>query len=481
MSLHNLGPKLRTPDADLIRRFGEIVGREHALTDPDQQTPYLIEWRDQFTGTSPLVLRPGSVEEVSRILKLANDARVAIVPQSGNTGLVGGQTPHDTNTEVVLSLARLRRIRNVDAAGYTLTVEAGLTLAEVQAEADKVDRFFPLSLPSEGSCRIGGNLGTNAGGVGVLAYGNARQLALGIEVVLADGRVWDGLRAVKKDNSGYDLRDLFIGSEGTLGVITAAVLRLFPRPLEKATAMVALDEMPTILELFAMAQDTAGQSLTAFEFIPRIVMDMIVRNIKGAREPFQARHPWYVLLEVSGAKADGGANATLEQILTSASDAGLVVDATIANSVAQARALWLLREGVSESQKPEGANIKHDVSVPVARIPAFIVQADRAVLGICPGARPLAIGHFGDGNIHYNIAQPIGMERKAFLSLTDKIGDAVHAIALEMGGSIAAEHGVGRLKRQALIDTKSAVEIDMMRRIKSVFDPNGILNPGKVV
>ena len=280
-------PNLRAPTPDLIRRLSAIVGPEHALTEPDQQTPYLVEWRDQFTGRSPLVLRPGTVEEVSSILSLANEARVAVVPQSGNTGLVGGQTPHQTNTEIVLSLARLRKVRAVDVSGSTLTVEAGLTLAEVQAEAEKVDRLFPLSLPSEGSCRIGGNLGTNAGGVGVLAYGNTRQLVLGIEVVLADGRIWDGLRAVKKDNSGYDLRDLFIGSEGTLGVITAAVLKLFPRPAEKATAMVAVGEMATILELFTLAQETAGQSLTAFEFIPRIVMDMIVRNLRGARAPFE--------------------------------------------------------------------------------------------------------------------------------------------------------------------------------------------------
>jgi FAD/FMN-containing dehydrogenase len=472
---------LRIPDAALIERLAAVVGREHALTDPDQQTPYLIEWRDQFTGRSPLVLRPGSVAEVSQILKLANEARVAIVPQSGNTGLVGGQTPHDTNTEIVVSLARLRNVRAVDAAGYTLTVEAGLTLAEVQTEAEKVGRLFPLSLPSEGSCRIGGNLGTNAGGVGVLAYGNTRQLVLGVEVVLADGRVWDGLRAVKKDNAGYDLRDLFIGSEGTLGLITAAVLKLLPRPAEKATAMVAMMAAEPVLELFSLAQDRAGQTLTAFEFMPRIVVDMIVRNIKGTREPFATPVPWYVLVELSGAKADGSANAALESILTAAAERGLILDAAIAGSLAQARAFWRLREGVSEGQKYEGGNIKHDISVPVARIPEFLRRADAAIERLCPGARPIGVGHFGDGNIHYNIAQPPGMDKQAFLAMTDPIGDAVHALALEMNGSIAAEHGVGRLKRHALAQTKSAVEIDLMRRIKSVFDPNGILNPGKVL
>lgn len=481
MSFDAPNPSLRAPDPALIQRFASIVGPGHALTDPDQQMPFLIEWRDQFTGRAPLVLRPGSVAEVSAIVRLANEARVAIVPQSGNTGLVGGQTPHMSNTEVVLSLARLRQIRQIDASGYTLTVEAGLTLAEVQAAAEKAGRLFPLTLPSEGSCQIGGNLGTNAGGVGVLAYGNTRQLVLGIEAVMADGRVWDGLRAVKKDNSGYDLRDLLIGSEGTLGIITAAVLKLFPRPAEKATAMVALTSPDPVLDLFGLAKDAAGQSLTAFEFMPRIVIDMILRNIKGTREPFVARYPWYALLEISGAKADGTANAVMESVLTEAYERGLLLDATIAGSLAQAKDLWRLREGVSEGQKNEGANIKHDVSVPVARIPEFLRRADAAVEAICPGARPIGVGHFGDGNVHYNVAQPLEMNRNAFLSLTDKIGDAVHGITLDMNGSIAAEHGVGRMKRLALAETKSQVEIDMMRRIKSVFDPNGILNPGKLL
>ena len=411
MSFDAPTPSLRTPDAGLIERFAAIVGREHALTDPDQQMPFLVEWRDQFPGRAPLVLRPGSVAEVSAIVKLANEARVAIVPQTGNTGLVGGQTPHMSNTEVVLSLARLRNVRHVDAPGYTMTVEAGLTLAEVQAEAEKVGRLFPLTLPSEGSCRIGGNLATNAGGVGVLAYGNTRQLVLGIEAVMADGRIWDGLRAVKKDNSGYDLRDLLIGSEGTLGIITAAVLKLFPRPAEKATAMVALTAPEPVLDLFVMAQEASGQALTAFEFMPRIVIDMILRNIKGTREPFATVYPWYALLEISGAKADGTANAALETVLTEASERGLILDATIAGSLAQAKDLWRLREGVSEGQKYEGGNIKHDVSVPVARIPEFLRRADAAVELICSGARPIGVGHFGDGNIHYNVAQPPGMDK----------------------------------------------------------------------
>ncbi len=367
--------------ADVIDRFRAVVGAEHALTDPAQQTPYLHEWRGLYTGTSPLVLRPGSVAEVSEVLKIANAHRVAIVPQAGNTGLVGGQTPHMTNSEVVLTVERLKRVRAVDTASNTLTVDAGVTLAECQQAAADVDRLFPLSLPSEGSCRIGGNLATNAGGVGVLAYGNTRQLVMGIEVVLADGRILDDLNTLKKNNTGYDLKNLFIGSEGTLGIITGAVLRLFPRPAEQATAMVALDTLESALELLAHMQRRAGTQVTAFEFIPRLVAEFVLRNIKGARDPFQNAFPWYVLIEVSGMKADGSTTDLLESALMEAS----AVDAVLASSVQQAKELWLLREGISEAQKYEGANIKHDISVPIPSIPEFIDRANariKAELGV---------------------------------------------------------------------------------------------------
>lgn len=474
-------PPLAAPTPELIARFREIVGPEHALTDPDQQLPYLREWRDLFIGRAPVVLRPGSTEEVSRILALANEARVGVVPQAGNTGLVGGQIPFQTGNEIVVSVSRLKQIRDINPAAYIMTVEAGLTLAECRAAAERADRLFPLSLPSEASCQIGGNLATNAGGVGVLAYGNARQLVLGLEVVLADGRVVPGLKALKKDNTGYDLRDLFIGSEGTLGIITAAVLRLFPRPAESATAMVALAEISHALDLFSLAQETAGRSVTAFEFIPRICIEFVLRHIPGTREPFPKAYPWYVLMEISGAKPDGQAARDMEDVLGQAAERGLLLDAVLASSLTQARELWRLRETVSEAQKPEGGNIKHDVSVPIARIAEFIERADRIVESICPGARPLPLGHFGDGNVHYNVAQPIGMEKERFLELWDKISSEVHALVVEMGGSISAEHGIGRMKRGDLERYKSPVELDLMRRIKAAFDPNGILNPGKVL
>jgi FAD/FMN-containing dehydrogenase len=466
-------------DDGLLAEFRQIVGPEHALTDPDQQLPFLREWRGLYEGRSALVLRPGTTDQVAKILALANRRRIAVVPQAGNTGLVGGQIP--MHGEILLSVSRLNKVRAVDPQGFTMTVETGLTLAEAQAAADNVNRLFPLSLPSEGTCRIGGNLGTNAGGVAVLAYGNTRQLVLGLEVVLADGRIWNGLNALKKDNTGYDLKDLFIGSEGTLGVITAAVLKLFPKPAEKATAILALPELANAITLFGLAQESAGQSLTAFEFIPRIVLEMVLRNVRNTRDPFTQPHPWYVLMEISGAKPDGAADRILTEILEAGSEKGMILDARLAASLAQANDFWRLREGISEAQKPEGGNIKNDVSVPIARIPEFIARANAAVERLCPGARPLALGHFGDGNVHYNIAQPVGMPKEAFLAQWKTISAAVYEIVLDFGGSISAEHGIGQMKRADLARAKGDVAMDMMRAIKAALDPNGILNPGKVL
>lgn len=469
------------PSPALLAEFAAIVGPAHALTDPDAQLPYLREWRDMFLGRAAVVLRPGSTGEVSKLLALANANRVAVVPQAGNTGLVGGQVPHEHGAEIVVSVARLDKVRSVDPSGTSMEVDAGVTLADAQAAAARAGRLFPLSLPSEGSCRIGGNLSTNAGGVGVLAYGNTRSLVLGVEAVLADGRIIHGLKALKKDNTGYDLKDLLIGAEGTLGIITAAVLKLFPLPAEKATAFVALPAIEDALELLKLADGTAGRGLTAFEFIPRIAMDFVTRHVPGAREPFPTRYDWYALLEVSGARADGTAARDMEALLTTATERGVILDAVLATSMQQSRDFWRLREGISEAQKPEGGNIKHDVSVPIARIPEFIARANVLVERVCPGARPIPLGHFGDGNVHYNIAQPVGMDKATFLTKWDAIGDVVHGLVAEMDGSISAEHGIGRLKRRSLAKFKSPVELELMRGIKAVFDPNGIMNPGKVL
>jgi FAD/FMN-containing dehydrogenase len=375
----------------------------------------------------------------------------------------------------------LNRVRELDAAGYSMTVEAGLTLAQAQAAAASVNRLFPLSLASEASCQIGGNLASNAGGVGVLAYGTARQLVLGLEVVLADGRVLPGLSALKKDNTGYDLKDLFVGSEGTLGIITAATLRLYPKPAEQATAFVVLPELASALALFAAAQAAAGGSLTAFEFMPRRVLDVVLRHIKGARDPMPSAGAWYALIELSSLAADGAAQRLLEEILYGAQQQGLIIDAVLANSLSQARAFWRLREAISEAQKFEGGSVKNDVSVPVAKIPEFIARADALVFGICPAARPLAFGHFGDGNVHYNILQPLGLPTPDFLALWRPLQEAVHAAVLAFGGSISAEHGIGVMKREALAAVKSPLELELMRAIKTAFDPKGILNPGKVL
>ncbi len=465
----------------LIVRFAEIVGEANALVRPEDQAGYLREWRDLYSGRTPVVLRPGSTGEVSRILALAHEHGVGVVPQAGNTGLVGGQIPSARGDEIVLSVGRLKKIRAVDADGGTMILEAGVTLSEAQAVAEKAGRLFPLSLASEGSCQIGGVLAANAGGTAVLAYGNARNLCLGLEAVLADGRVWHGLRTLKKDNTGYDLRDLLIGSEGTLGVITAAALKMLPRPAEMATALVALDSPEAALRLFRVAEETAGSTLTAFEFWVRRAMEFAVAYVPNTRDPFASPHPWYALLEISSGETGGRAASQLETLLVKASNDGVVLDAVIAGSLAQSRDLWRLRESLSEAQKGAGGSIKHDVSVPMARIPEFLARAAPVVDRVCPGARPVPFGHFGDGNVHYNVTQPDGMDKARYLALWEVMSDAVHGLVAEMDGSISAEHGIGQMKREALVQFKSETELDMMRAIKRALDPMGILNPGKVL
>ncbi len=473
-------PPLAPPSPELIDRLAAIVGAANAIMEPALQARYLTEWRDRYTGRTPVVLRPGSKEEVSRVLALLDAARVGVVPQAGNTGLVGGQIPSNSGAEVVLSVERLAKIRGIDPAGTSIVAEAGVTLAAVQEAARGVRRLFPMSLASEGSARVGGLLATNAGGTQVLAYGSARSLAFGLEVVLADGRIWNGLRTLKKDNTGYDLRDLVIGSEGTLGVITAAALKLFPEPRERAVAFVSVASLDTMLTLFRLVEARAGLALTAFELLPGRGLSFVLKHMPGTRAPVVEGAPWYALIEISEG-FEGRARGMLEEALHDASERSIVAHAVVANSLRQAEDLWRVREAMSEAQKYEGGSIKHDVSVPVPLIPAFITRANEAVEKLCPGARPVPFGHFGDGNVHYNVSQPTGMDKAQYLALWEEMQAVVHGIVHDMGGSISAEHGIGQMKRDELARVKGAVELDMMRAIKHALDPNGILNPGKVL
>src|SRR6202158_1425924 len=398
--------------SELIAKFRSIVGDKYAVTDAADIAPYLTEERDLFHGRSPLVLRPGSTAEVSAICKLASEHRIALVPQGGNTGLVGGQTPH--NGEVVISTRRMDKIRDLDTGSHTMTCEAGLVLQVAHQHATDVGRLFPLSLGAEGSCTIGGNLSTNAGGTTALAYGVAREMALGLEVVLADGRILNGLSKLKKDNTGYDLRNLFIGAEGTLGVITAATLKLFPKPRAVETALVGLTASAQALKLLAIAQNEAAGTLTSFELLSEIAVDFSIRHGIDIRDPLENKYPWYVLMEVSSSRED--ARATLESILEQGLDGGIIDDAVFAASLTQRSGFWKLRDEMSAAQKPEGGSIKHDISVPVVAVPDFIEQANAAVVKLIPGARPVPFGHLGDGNIHSNVSQPIGGDTDDFLA-----------------------------------------------------------------
>ena len=464
--------------SDLLGRFAAIVGEKNAITDPQAQAAYLLEMRDMFRGSTPVVLRPGSVAEVADILRLANDTATAIVPQGGNTGLVGGQIPQ--HGEIVLSLNRLDRIREVDPISNTMTCEAGVTLLKAREAAAGVDRLYPQLLPSEGTCTIGGNLSTNAGGTAALAYGIARSHALGIEVVLADGRVLNNLNKLKKDNTGYDLKNLFIGAEGTLGVITAAVLRLVPRPRSMETAFVGVPSPEAALDLLGLATERTAGGVTSFELMLRLGVELVLRHGSGCRDPLPDAHPWYVLIELSS-QARSGLRAVLEEILAEGLERGLVQDATIADSLDQTKMFWRIRELFGEVQRHEGGSIKHDISVPVAAVPAFIAEASAAVTRLIPGSRPLPFGHLGDGNIHYNVAQPVGADKAEFLKRWDEVNAAVFAVVARHGGSISAEHGIGVIKRDLLPKVKDPVAFELMRTLKRTLDPKGILNPGKVL
>ncbi len=467
--------------SDLIETLRAIVGASHCLVAADDTAPYLTDWRGRYTGAAQAVILPADTAEVAAVVGACAVAGCAVVPQGGNTGLCGGATPLADGAAVVVNLSRLRRVRRVDADNNAITVEAGVTLAAVQAAAAEVDRLFPLSLASEGSCEVGGFVSTNAGGVQVLRYGNSRELVLGLEVVLPDGRVWDGLRALRKDNTGYDLKQLFIGAEGTLGVVTAATLKLFPRPRDTVTAWLALTDPAAAVSLLGRLRAGVGDRVTAFELVSRPSLDLVLQHIPGTRDPLAAVHPWYALVELSDTRVGSGLDELLESELAHAIADGALPDAIVATSQTQANALWNLRENISEAQKREGVSIKHDISVPVSAIPAFLGRAGERLAAAYPGVRIVCFGHLGDGNLHYNLSRPQHDENDAFIGRSDDVNRIVYELVHASGGSISAEHGIGQLKRDILPLYKPALELELMRRVKRAFDPAGLMNPGKVL
>jgi FAD/FMN-containing dehydrogenase len=478
-NVNNAVPQ-RAAFSGMIARLKTTVGENHVVTDAAGMEGFLREPRDLFRGKALCAVRPGSTQEVAAVLKLCQETATPVVPQGGNTGLVGGQIPDASGGAIVLSLTRMGALREIDLVSNTMTVEAGMVLARAQEEASRVDRLFPLSLAAEGSCTIGGNLATNAGGTHVIAYGNARDLVLGLEIVLADGRILSDLSKLKKNNTGYDLKNLFIGSEGTLGIITAAVLKLFPKPRSVETAFVGLASPRAALALLDLARGMAGGEITGFELMPRLGLDFILAHCARARDVLPRKHAWYVLLELSAQRAEG-LDARLLALLEAAARSHMVEDAAIAASLEQRENFWKLRELLPEAQHREGGSIKHDVSVPIAEIPIFLEEVERAVTSAMPGARLVPFGHVGDGNIHCNVSQPIGADTKAFLARWDEINAIVHEIVLVHQGSISAEHGIGQLKRDLLPKVKDKTAIEIMRAIKQTLDPKNILNPGKVL
>ncbi len=467
-----------TQQKDILEKLKTIAGAQYVLTGADSAS-YNHEWRNLYEGKSFAVVRPETAQQVSDIVKLCAATNTPIVPQGGNTGLVGGQVSLDPRS-LILSLSRLNKIRALDANGFSMIAEAGVTVQSVQAAAEQENRLFALSLASEGSCQIGGTIATNAGGMNALLYGMMRNLVFGIEVVLPDGQIWSNLKVLRKDNSGYDLKQLFIGAEGTLGIVTAASLKLFSLPEVVETAFIAVPTPEAALSLLGLLQDRFPQQLSRCEIMPEIGLQMVLSHIAGTRRPLQNVSPWYVLIElVAGKNTD--LRELLNQCLGSALEQGIMTDAAIAETGQQRKAFWHLREALSEAQREEGGSIKLDISLPLSYVPAFFAQAAERLEKLCPGARPIPFGHLGDGNIHYDICQPFGMGRQAFLDRWDEIGDPLHEIVLGFGGSIAAEHGIGMLKVGKIAKAKPQVEIELMRKIKTALDPHNIMNPGKII
>jgi FAD/FMN-containing dehydrogenase len=465
----------------LINALEHVVGQAGLIQDAERMQSYLSDWRNAYRGNAALIVRPASTEEVAAVVRLCSAAGVALVPQGGNTGLCGGSIPDDSGNQVVLSLTRMTQIRQVDPANETITVEAGVLLQRLQEAAAEAGRLFPLSLGAEGSCTIGGNLATNAGGTAVLRYGNMRDLTLGLEVVLPDGRIWNGLRGLRKDNTGYDLKHLFIGSEGTLGIITAAVLKLYPAVRSRTTAWVALPSPQAAVELIGRMRALCGDRLTGFELMSRQSVEFVLSHVAGCNDPFTEAHPWYVLIELSDTLVDAPLGEMLENGLGEAFEQGEALDAVVAGNETQVAALWKMREGISEAQNHEGPSLKHDISVPVSSIPAFIEAADQRLHAAFPGVRIVPFGHVGDGNLHYNISKPVGSEDAPFKAEAEAIMHVIYDVTRDFAGSISAEHGLGQAKRDAARHYKDPLELELMRTLKQALDPAGLMNPGKLL
>ncbi len=464
----------------LLEQIGAVVGPSGMLTGADAQV-WATDWRKRYFGKALAVVRPANTAEVAKVVRLCAQTRTAIVPQGGNTGLCGGATPDASGAQIILSLSRMNRVRAIDTLNNTLTVEAGCVLTAVQQAAEAAGRLFPLSLAAEGTAQIGGNLSTNAGGTAVLRYGNTRELTLGLEVVLASGEIWEGLRGLRKDNTGYDMKHLFIGAEGSLGVITAAVLKLFPLPRARVTAIAALPDAQTALSLLAYAQERLGSGLTGFELFSALCLDLVLKHYPASIAPFAARYPQYVLIELSDLESEEAARNSLEGMLGGALESGLILDAAVSQSLAQFKSMWALRENVSEAQAQEGPNIKHDVTVPISRMAEFIEVTDAELARAFPGMRNVTFGHLGDGNLHYNVSPPEGVPHADFVRRTEEVNRVVHDSVARFNGSISAEHGLGQYKREEITRYKSVVEMEMMRSVKRALDPLGIMNPGKVL
>jgi len=471
--------QLSPPSTTTIDRLKKALGSNGFIVEPSDMAAYLNEPRGRWSGTTAFIARPKTTEEVSAVLKICSESRSAVVPQSGNTGLVGGQIP--TGHEVLVSTDRMDKIMELDTFNNTLTVQSGSILSVIQNAADHAERLFPLSLASEGSARIGGLLSTNAGGNAVLRYGMARDLVLGLEVVTPQGDIWSDLTGLRKNNTGYDLKHLFMGAEGTLGIITAATLKLFSKPKQTETALVAIQDLESALELLNLAQQMGGDMVSAFELIPRIGLEFQLTHFDSVRDPMGDAHDWYILMELTTSIKDIAINVLLEKIFETALQNSLILDGVAASSESQRQMLWGFRENLSEVQKHEGASLKHDVSVPVSAIPKFMSAATEAVLQVIPDARPVPFGHVGDGNIHFNISQPKSMDTEAFEAKRQDVSRAVHEVVIGLGGSFSAEHGIGVDKRQMLKSHKSQTALDLMSRLKKAIDPVGIMNPGKLL